>query len=538
MKKNVWLGFLALALGVGSAFAANSLEKTDPIANLPSLGDAGGAELSTKDERKLGELIMRDYRAFGAVTEDPDITSYLAKLGAKIVSAAGESPSNFEFFLVADKSINAFALPGGYIGVHTGLISNAQSEAELASVLAHEVGHVTQRHIARMFSNQRQTSLVSTAAFIAAILVAASNPQAAQGLAAAGAGYSIDQQLGFSRDAEREADRIGFSTLSKAGYDVQGMVDFFGRLQQSSRLYENNAPAYLRTHPLTTERISDIRNRVGVAGVSKPNPEGSWPQTVAVTSPLEFGLVRVKALALGDKTNQQMADRLKSLEKPILQLGLSDPIVLTYGRALVLELMGKRAEALKENQQAVALWEKSKLSAAMKSALPVALKAQELNLRLTARDGQNPGALPPPAQTLAQLSLEDRKLFEQLEAMRAEYKGEMSVRLLYAKGLRILGLYGEAESYLRDVLSIYRSNAQLLELMAQVAIGQGKRAEHHFYLAQSYAARSAYLPAIEQGQIAKQFARDNYYLHAEIDARLREYKQKADEDRLAQKMFQ
>jgi len=204
----------------------------DGLNNLPSLGDAGGAELSVQDERRLGALIMKDYRAFGAVNTDLEITAYISRLGNKIVQAASESPSNFEFFLVTDKSVNAFAMPGGYIGVHTGLIAASQTESELASVLAHEVGHVTQRHIARRFGQQKQTSLVATAAMIAALLVAGSNPQAASGLMAAGAGYSIDQQLSFSRDAEREADRVGFLTLQQAGFDTQGMVDFLGVCKQ------------------------------------------------------------------------------------------------------------------------------------------------------------------------------------------------------------------------------------------------------------------------------------------------------------------
>lgn len=542
MKKKLLAGLVSATVLASIASHSLALEKSDPLANLPSLGDAGGTELSTNDERKLGELIMRDYRAFGAVTEDPDITAYITRLGGRIASAAGQSPSSFEFFLVADKSINAFAMPGGFIGVHTGLIANAQTEAELASVLSHEVGHVTQRHIARMFSQQRQTSLVSTAAFIAAILVAASNPQAAQGLAAAGAGYSIDQQLGFSRDAEREADRIGFTTLSKAGFDPQGMVDFFGRLQQSSRLYENNAPAYLRTHPLTTERISDIRNRVGISAGNRAVDDGLL-QGMQVNAPssssgIDFGLVRVKALVYGDRTNQQLADRLKSLEKPLPQLNISEPYALAYGRSLVLDNMGRKAEALKELEKAVQLFDKSRSVVAAKNQVPVILKNQELNLKLSMREAQNSGASMAPMRSVAQLNPADKALYADLESLRQDYRGDMSVRLLYAKGLRVLGLYGECEAYLRELLSVYRTNAQLHELMAQAMLGQGKRAEHHFYLAQSYAARSAYLPAIEQSQVAKQYARDNYYLHAEIDAKLREYKQKADEDRLAQKMFQ
>ncbi|MDX1669212.1 MAG: M48 family metalloprotease, partial [Limnobacter sp.] len=226
--KNMLVVGSLLAGGVFSHALANG------ISNLPSLGDGSGSDLSVQDEKRLGELIMRDYRAYGGVANDPAINAYLNRLGGRIVQAAGESPSNFEFFLVANSSINAFALPGGYIGVHTGLLASSRTEGELASVLAHEVGHVTQRHIARMYGQQKNTSLVAAAAMIAGLLVAGTNPQAAQGILAASAGYQIDRQLSFSRDAEREADRVGFTTLVRAGYEPENMVTFFNRLQQGT----------------------------------------------------------------------------------------------------------------------------------------------------------------------------------------------------------------------------------------------------------------------------------------------------------------
>lgn len=531
MKKLIWVG--ASLLGLWS-LSANALDNRDPLANLPSLGDGVAGELSTNDERRLGELIMRDYRAYGAVTEDAEITAYIGRLGRRIAMAAGENPDRFEFFLVADKSINAFALPGGFIGIHTGLLTNAQTEAELASVVAHEVGHVSQRHISRMFGQQKQTSMVSAAAMIAALLVASTNPQAAQGLAMAGAGYGIDKQLGFSRDAEREADRVGFLTLAKAGYDVQGMVDFFGRLQQSSRLYENNAPAYLRTHPLTTERISDIRNRAGFDAKGNAT-RAAFAAAPAEDSPLEFELIRVKSLVYGDKTVQQLNDRLKLLSQPLQQLAIADPVALAYGRSLVLDQLNRRSEAMLELRRGFDLLAKRKVNA---DNLPLLMVNQRLLLQIALRSPSLGKQDFPPPRELNALNADERQLYADLEQHRNQFKNEMSARLVYIKGLQALGLNTMVESYMRDLLIAFRGNHQLLELLAQNDLALGKRAYHHYHLAQSYAARRAFFPALEQTNLAKQFARDDYYLLAEIDARQREYKQRVDEERLAEKRFQ
>jgi beta-barrel assembly-enhancing protease len=490
--------------------------------NLPSLGDAAGADLSVQDERRLGALIMKDFRTFGAVNTDPEITAYVGRLGNRIVQAAGESPSNFEFFLVTDKSLNAFAMPGGYIGVHTGLIAAAQSESELASVLAHEVGHVTQRHIARRFGQQKQTSVVATAALIAALLVAGSNPQAASGLMAAGAGFSIDQQLAFSRAAEREADRVGFLTLQKAGFDTQGMVDFFGRLQTASRLYENNAPSYLRTHPLTTERVADIRNR---AGLDAPRVRGDKQ------AQLEFELIRVKAMVFAERSNQQLTDRLKMFETPNDQESIASPVALEYGRSLVFAAQGKPREALAASESAIKLF-LSQQSLMRSEDVPMLLQSQKIRMSM---DSRLPNLASPidqtPLRTRAEIQGADSTLLNDLNQFREQFKGEMPVRLLYAEGLLRLGLYADAELYLKDLATAYRSVPEIFDLLARSALALGKPAEHHLALAQAYNARSAYLPAIEQAEIAKRFAKGNFYLLAEIDAKQREYKRKADAER-------
>jgi predicted Zn-dependent protease len=520
LRRSVLGGLAALMFGSMLSFA-----QADSFNNLPSLGDAGEADLSVQEEKRLGALIMKDYRTFGAVNSDPEITAYLNRLGSRIVQAAGEQPSNFEFFLVTDRALNAFAMPGGYIGVHTGLIATARTEDELASVLSHEVGHVVQRHIARSFAKQKQASMVATAAAIAALLAAGGgNAQAAMGAMAAGAGYSADQQLSFSRDAEREADRVGLQTLKQAGFDPQGMIDFFGRLQTASRLYENNAPVYLRTHPLTSARIADIRSRVGLGAQSK----GGQQQA----APLVFELIRMRALVFGDTTKQQLTDRLKSLAAPNAQEGFTNPIALAYGRSLLLANLERTSEALKAVQSAIDQFSQSSAGEKGKAPVPQLLQSQRLQMALDM--GFPASALAVERvkpKTQAELNDQEKAMLADLTAYLTQFKSDLTARLLYADGLQRLGLFQQADSDLKEWAQVYRSNPRIFDLLAQSELALGREAESHLYLAQAYNARSAYLPAIEQADIAKRLAKGNYYLLAEIDDKQREYKRKADEER-------
>jgi len=229
---------------------------------LPELGDVSRTTITLQQERQLGEQIMREIRASPLYLDDPEVADYVNTLGYSLVANAPNVEQQFEFFVIADNTVNAFALPGVFIGVHTGLITTAQSESELAAVLAHEIGHVTQRHIARLFTQQKQAGLASMAALALAILAARSSPDLAQA-AVAGAQYAMFQTaLNFTRDNEREADRTGVQILEKSGFDARAMPAFLERLQRSYRLYETNAPSYARTHPLTYERIADVQNRV------------------------------------------------------------------------------------------------------------------------------------------------------------------------------------------------------------------------------------------------------------------------------------
>ena len=234
---------------------------------------------------------MREIRADRSYYDEPEATDYLNQLGQRLAARSLEARQDFEFFLIQDRQINAFALPGGFIGVNTGLLLAAQSESEVAGVMAHEISHVTQRHIARMLAQQKQALVTTLASLAAAILLSRVSSDAAQAAIAFGQAGAIQAQLNFTRDHEREADRVGLQLLEQAGFDPRGMATFFERLQRATRVYETAAPSYLRTHPLTYERIADIQNRIQ----DLPLPPGSGQHRVPADPREAAGRARLAA---------------------------------------------------------------------------------------------------------------------------------------------------------------------------------------------------------------------------------------------------
>lgn len=232
-----------------------------PAADLPDLGDISQSLISPAQERKLGEQVLREIRFSGQYLDDPEVNGYLNELGQRLVAASPDVPWDFQFFAVNDQGINAFALPGGFVGVNSGLILLTQSESELASVLAHEVSHVTQHHVVRMLAAQQKNSLVTLGAMLLAILAARSNPDATQAGIAAAQASMIQFQINFTRENEQEADRLGFQRLTKAGFDTTAMATFMERLQRATRISDSGAPSYLRDHPVTSDRIAEALDR-------------------------------------------------------------------------------------------------------------------------------------------------------------------------------------------------------------------------------------------------------------------------------------
>lgn len=250
-------------------------------AQLPDIGAAGSSVLSPREERQLGREFMRSVRKSLKLVDDPIILDYLQGLSSRLISQISDGNQEITTFLVDDPTINAFAGPGGYIGIHTGLILAARNEGELASVLAHEIAHVTQRHLVRSFEASNRMSLPTMGAIIAAIVLGANNPEVGNAVLASTMAGSAQQQLTYSRAHEQEADRIGLNLMVNAGFDPHAMVSFFDVLQNQHKLAESSAPEFLRTHPLTISRIADIKNRAAQFPV-RSQPDNTAFQLIQV----------------------------------------------------------------------------------------------------------------------------------------------------------------------------------------------------------------------------------------------------------------
>ena len=320
-------------------------------AAVPTLGSPSSAELSPSVERRLGEAIMVQGRRDPEYINDPDLSQYLNEMGRKIAAFAPGGAPQVDVFGVRNPIVNAFAMPGGFIGIQTGLIVLAGAESELAGVVAHEIAHVTQRHIARGLTQQTQGAHLALATLAAAILAALipGGGQAAMGIAAFGQAAMIDRQLGFSRDAEQEADRTGVEMLRKAGYDPNGMALMFGRLMSASSLNEGRGGGvYATTHPLSIQRMTDMQNRVRQFPASKS--QGSD----------EFWFVRAKSRvlqALDPRALRQALDQMEEEARaPSAEGGASEAQVRRaaawYGVSLVALSRQDPAAAVTALQQA------------------------------------------------------------------------------------------------------------------------------------------------------------------------------------------
>ncbi len=300
---------LAAALAVGSGSLSQAQPSTAPVASsrgLPSLGD--GTDLDIAAERRLGDSIAQQIYRDPDYLDDPVLGDYLQGIWAPLLAAArtrGDLPPDlserlaWELMVSRDKRVNAFALPGGYMGVNLGLLAVTETPQELASVLAHELSHVSQRHIARLITQQEKQAPLILGALILGVLAARDNIDVANAAIAGSQAAAVQSRLNFSRDMEREADRVGFGVLTTAGFDNQGFVDMFNKLQQGSRLNDDGAFPYLRSHPLTTERIGDMRAR---AALAPRQPARAVPPKGAASSnsPLDLSLPGAGSAPVGN----------------------------------------------------------------------------------------------------------------------------------------------------------------------------------------------------------------------------------------------
>jgi Zn-dependent protease with chaperone function len=298
--------------------------------NLPDIGTQANVTISLEEEYRLGSMVVRGLRDQGQIIEDPEINEYLQNLGAQLASFAKLSGQEFQFFAVKDSEINAFALPGGFVGINAGLLLATRSESELAGVLAHEISHVTQRHIARSIAAESRNSIVSSAAMLAAILVgAAGSPDAAMAGLAAMQSVALNNQMTFSRANETEADNVGINLLSRAGYDPNGMWQFFEVLQrQNGTANEADMPSILRSHPVTLERIAETRSRAAKYSIKAANS-------------MSYNLIRERMRVAMTPTGESPLQHYSSKTEDELNKDIS----LQYGKALALMNSNRSTEA-------------------------------------------------------------------------------------------------------------------------------------------------------------------------------------------------
>ncbi len=367
-------------------FAAAAPMPSVADTNLPAMGE--GAEMTTSEERRLGDDIARAIYRDPQFLEDAILYEYVNDIWLELMAAAKQrgtlTPELQERFawqvmLIQDATVNAFALPGGFMGVQTGLIGVVGSRDELASVMAHELSHVTQRHIARMMAQQKRMTPVMIAGMLLGALAVSKNPAAAQALMVGGTAVAAQTQLNFSRDMEREADRTGMGLMQPAGYSQAGFVSMFERLQQANRMNDNGSWPYLRTHPLTIERIADMQARLPAKAVLKAQDSG--------------------AVAL------MMSARAKVLSKPESNV-LNDWLALTRAP----EFANKTAA------QQAAGWYLAAMSAHQ---LGRAEQAQEALAQLDAMVKNNPAALRQAQLLRADIALGSRQPQQALSALAA-----------------------------------------------------------------------------------------------------------------------
>ncbi len=443
---------------------------------LPDLGDSAQSSFSAHEERRLGDEIMREIRADRSYYDDAEATDYVNTLGNRLASRGADSRQNFEFFLIQERSINAFALPGGYVGVYSGLLLAAQSESEIASVVAHEIAHVTQRHIARIIDQQKQSTVMSIAALAVAILAARSNPEVASAAIGFGTAASVQNLLNFTRDHEREADRVGLQILDGAGFDARASAVFFERMQRATRIYDvGGAPSYLRTHPLTYERIADIQNRL------ERLPYRQVPDSV------EFQLVRAKVRAELDPPaeartffEQSLAER-RYLSEASSRYGLASSLIRLkdYPRAR------REQEALRR----------------ITGAHPM---VENLGCRIRSAAGEVEGALTCYRDAL--------RAFPQHRASTYEY-----VDLLLRAG-RV----DPALEAIGKRMQLFSDDPKLYLLQGRAYAMQGRRFAQHRSTGEAYARMGNVRAAIEQMQIALRSGDGDFYQLSAAEARLKD----------------
>tara|TARA_B100000768_G_C11275687_1_gene375818 strand:+ start:59 stop:1489 length:1431 start_codon:yes stop_codon:yes gene_type:complete len=442
---------------------------------LPDLGDYSETVIGAHEESIIGSQILQEVYQSDRVIRDIEIEDYLNKVTDKIVKASDYSGSGITFFIVNDPSINAFAMLGGVIGVHTGLILSASTESELASVLSHEVAHITQRHVARMIGKLQKDSFKSYLGLGLALLLARSNPDLARGALAVSQALGVQTVLDFTRENEKEADRVGIKILDKAGFDVRGSIDFFKTLQKGSRYSSGASPSFLRTHPITSERISDIKDRLS-----------SYPYKQRVDD-LSFHFVKGKLrVFLRDKKAIQ-----KELEINVKNKAYVNELGERYALAY--------AYLLNENFN----------------------KAQSELEWIMSKNIENPMV----EQLRVEILLKRGDLNSTYQVLSRALKKYPNHRIfVYGLANYFIArkLSAEAIKFLRSYLLVFRNDSNLYELLAKAYSLKGMQLLQYENLAESFYYKYNLQEAIAQMDMAVRAPDGDFYQKSRVEARLKQ----------------
>jgi predicted Zn-dependent protease len=445
---------------------------------LPDLGDESQSMFAPGQERRLGEMVVRQIRGSGAYLNDPEVNDYLNELGYRLVAAVPGGKQDFEFFAIADPSINAFALPGGYVGINAGLILLTQSESELAAVLAHEITHVTQHHMTRALANQQRSLLYSLAAIALAIAASRSSSSnsgqvMSAGMASAQA-LAMQSQINFTRENEYEADRIGFQRLDAAGFDPTAMASFMSRMQKSSQFADGGAPSYLRSHPVTYERVAEAQARA----YGKPYRQ--------VPDSLDFQLVR----ALLRSYNGTPKEAVAFFTSALADHKFSSEVAMRYG--LVASLL--RAENFKQAKAELATLEKTAPTHPMIEVMAghVLMEAGDLDLAIA-----------------------------RFERALSRYPNKMQLVYDYPEALLKANRARDAARFIDAQLARFPNDGPLHRLAARTYATLGMKLQQYRHQGEYYAWQGDLKGAVVQLELAAKAGDGDFYQASVVETRLR-----------------
>lgn len=474
------LACLAAALVPGTAIGHQDGLRTNSLQlELPDFGSSADSLLSTGEERRLGQAFMHSVRKSLPVIDDPFPNDYINTLGHRLAEASGNAGGRFSFFLIDDPVVNAFAGPDGHIGIYAGLMLAAETESELSAVIAHEMAHVTQRHLMRAYEDSQKMTLPATALMVgAAILGAQISPDAGLAAITGIQAAALQRQISFTRQNEKEADRLGIAMLSRAGFDPYAMAGFFERLAKTARIQDSSAPEMLRTHPVTTDRISDALSRAEDYG-HRQQPDS-----------LSFHLTRADLRQRSYRRPEQAIEHFRATLREGRHANLTAE---RYGYALALARDGQLAAA-------------RKISKALRDAHPRQGELVALDAKLAQRSGASA---------------------EALSALRAAFHratSSLPLRLAYAEALIDAGEPSQALELLEPASRTNANDPQLFALLAQAAIKANDQAATYRYRAEHHYSLGELEPAIRQLEVALRQGNLSYHDASRLQARLDELK--------------